>query len=234
MRGDTQLQRAVDADDGVPSAPGFPPAEMERLAACLGRLLPHLRANDVAIAGGVAIQIAMAERGRQGSRAAIADLDLVAGSLEAVSSNVAEDLLVSHYHVVQPGVPKFMVQLVDPVTRIRVDIFPDLVGSLARTSEVRIGGRLTRLLALEDILEHKLLAISKASPTHPIDPKHAADAYALGELLRRNIPAVAHGSLLKDVYGTDADLACRRCELSSRAGFPLAPKHDIFRLLGYV
>jgi hypothetical protein len=40
--------------------------------------------------------------------------------------------------------------------------------------------------------------------------------------------------LLKDVDGTDADLACRRCELSSRAGFPLAPKHDIFRLLGYV
>jgi hypothetical protein len=45
---------------------------------------------------------------------------------------------------VQPGVPKFMVQLVDPVTRIRVDIFPDLVGSLTRSRGVEIGGHCQR------------------------------------------------------------------------------------------
>jgi hypothetical protein len=159
---------------------------------------------------------------------------MVAASLDAVSSNVTKDFLVSHYHVVQPGVPKFMVQLVDPVARIRVDIFPDLVGSLARSRDVRIGGHVTRMLALEDILEHELLTISKASPTNTIDPKHAADANALAEALRRSIPAVAHGSLAKDLYGIDADLACRRCELSRRTGFPLAPKREIVKLLGYV
>jgi hypothetical protein len=189
----------------VPLGAGFPHAEMERLSACLARLLP---------------------------REAIADLDMVAGSLGAVSANVVEDFLVSHYHVVQPGVPKFMVQLVDPVTRIRVDIFPDLVGSLTRSSRVKIGKHLPRMLALEDVFEHKLLTISKASPTNPIDPKHADDAYALGKLLQRSIPAVAHGSLIKDVYGTD-DLGCGRCELSSSASFPLAPTNEIFRLLGW-
>jgi hypothetical protein len=90
------------------------------------------------------------------------------------------------------------------------------------------------MLALEDILEHELLTISKASPTNTIDPKHAADANALAEALRRSIPAVAHGSLAKDLYGIDADLACRRCELSRRTGFPLAPKREIVKLLGYV
>jgi hypothetical protein len=158
---------------------------------------------------------------------------MVAGSLDAVSPTVAEAFLVSHYHVVQPGVPKFMVQLVDPVTRIRVDIFPDLVGSLTRSTGVEVGGHLTRMLVLDDILEHKLLTISKASPTNPIDPKHADDADALGKLLQRSIPAVAHGSLVKDVYGTDADLGCRRCELSRTTGFLLAPKNEIFRLLGW-
>ena len=217
----------------MPPVAWFPCGEMGRLSACLGRLLPHLGENDVAITGGVAIQIGMAELGHVGSREAIADLDMVAGSLDAVPSNVAEDFLVSHYHAVQPGVPKFMVQLVDPVTRIRVDIFPDLAGSLTRSSEVRIGGHVARVLALEDILEHKLLTISKASSTSPIDPKHADDAYALGQLLRRNVPAVDDGSLVKDVYGSDADLVCRRCELSPHPGFPLAPKNEIFRLLGY-
>ena len=228
MTGGSAAERA-----SVPLAAGFPHGEMERLSACLARLLPNLRENDVAITGGVAIQIGMAELGRQGSRETIADLDMVAGSLDAVSSNVAEDFLVSHYHVVQPGVPKFMVQLVDPVTRIRVDIFPDLVGSLTRSRGVKIGGHLTRMLALEDILEHKRLMISKASPTNPIDPKHADDAEALGKLLQRSVPAVARGSLVDDVYGTDADLACRRCELSRRSGFPLAPKNEIFSLLGW-
>lgn len=206
---------------------------MERLSACLARLLPNLRENDVAITGGVAIQIGMAALGREGSRETIADLDMVAGSLDAVRSNVAADFLVAHYHVVQSGVPKFMVQLVDPVTRIRVDIFPDLVGSLTRSRGVEIRGRLTRMLALEDIFEHKLLTLSKASPSNPIDPKHADDAEALGKLLQRSVPAVAHGSLVEDVYGTDADVCCRRCELSRSPDFPLSPKNEIFRLLGW-
>ena len=227
------IARSADENESEPLHVAFPPAEIERLLACLARLLPNLRENDVAITGGVAIQIGMAELGYEGSREAIADLDLVAGSLDAVSSNVAKAFLVSHYHVVQPSVPKFMVQLVDPVTRIRVDIFPDLVGSLSRSREVEIGGHSTRMLALEDILEHKLRTISKASPSNPVDPKHADDAYALGKSLRRNIPAVAQGSLVKDVYGIDADLCCRRCELSSNTGFPLAPRNEIFRLLGW-
>jgi hypothetical protein len=194
--------------------------------------MPHLRRDDVAMTGGVAIQLGMAELARAGSRSVIADLDLVAGSLDAVVSSVAHDFLVSHYHVVQPGVVKFMVQLVDPVSRIRVDVFPDLVGSLMRAREVKVGAQLVRILTLEDILEHKLLTISKASPGSPVDPKHAHDAYALGELLGRSIPAVADGSLVEDVYGIDEDF-CRRCQLSSSPRFPLAPKDQIFSLLGW-
>jgi hypothetical protein len=205
---------------------------MERLSTCLAGLLPNLRRNDVAVTGGVAIQIGMAVLGREGSRETIADLDMAANSPDAVSASVADTFLVSHYHVVQPGVRKFMVQLVDPVTRIRVDIFPDLVGSLTRAKQIEIGGQSIKTLALEDILEHKLLTISKASPTNPVDPKHANDAYALGELFRRTVPAIDHGSLVEDVYGIDEDL-CRRCELSRSAHFPLAPKDQIFSLLGW-
>jgi hypothetical protein len=217
----------------APSAAAFCDAEIERLSACLVRLLPNLRREDVAITGGVAIQAGLAELGRAGTREAIADLDLVIRSLDAVSSSVADEFLVSHYHVVQPGVAKLMVQLVDPVTRIRVDMFPDLVGSLSRSRVVKIGTHATRMLALEDILEHKLLTLSKASAANPVDPKHAEDAYALGALFQWTIPAVARGSLVKDVYGTNEYVPCRRCELSGSARFPLAPKQLICSLLGW-
>ena len=219
---------------GAPSRVGFCDAEMERLSTCLARLLPNLREDEVAIAGGVGIQMGMARFGREGARETIADLDMVARALDSVLPSVVDTFLVSHYHSVRPGVPKFMVQLVDPATRIRVDIFPDLVGSLERSRAVQVGSNRIRSLALEDILEHKLLTISRASPASPVDPKHADDAYTLGELLQRTVPAVHRDSLAKDVYGVNPDEGCQRCVLSSSDAFPLASKHEIFRLLGYV
>jgi len=193
--------------------------------------MPHLRRDEIAMTGGVAIQLAMAGLGRAGSRRVIADLDLVADSIDAVLSSVTCAFLVSHYHFVQPGVSKFMVQLVDPVSRIRVDVFPDLVGSLMRARVVTVRAQLIWMLALEDILEHKLRTISKASPGSPVDPKHA-HAYALGKLLGCSNSAVADGSLVEDVYGID-EAYCRRCQLSSNPLFPLAPRDQIFRLLGW-
>ena len=206
---------------------------MNRLSACLHRLMPHVRQNEVAITGGVAIQIGMAEAGGSERRTTIADLDLVASSLDAVAPSVADAFLVSHYHVVQPGVPKFMVQVVDPVSRIRVDIFPDLVGSLARARTVHIENQPVKMLALEDVLEHKLLTISKASPSNPVDPKHVRDAHALARLFGRVVPTVAPESLAEDIYGIEADVLCQRCQLSLDARFPLAPKDQIFTLLGW-
>ena len=220
--------------EGAPSRVGFCDAEMERLSACLARLLPNLRQDEVAITGGVAIQMGMARLGREGMRKTITDLDMVVSALESVLPSSADTFLVSHYHSVRPGVPKFMVQLVDPVTRIRIDIFPDLVRSLERSRAVEVGPFQVRSLTLEDILDHKLLTISKASPASPVDPKHADDASALGELLQRPVPVIRPDSLAKDVYGLDVGEICQRCVLSSSDGFPLASKDEIFRLLGYV
>ena len=212
--------------------PSFPASELERLSRCLERLMPHVRQSELAITGGVAIQFGLAEAGYAGRRTAIADLDCVARSVDAIAPSVSEVFLVSHYHIAQPGVPKFMVQLVDPVSRIRVDVFPDLVGSLARARMVQIQTRRVQMLALEDILEHKLLTISKASQTSPVDPKHADDAYLLGDVFGRRIAPVAKEHLVEDVYGID-DLHCERCELSLDPLFPLAPKPEIFNLLGW-
>jgi hypothetical protein len=106
---------------------------------CLDRLISHVRLDGVAITGGVGMQLGMARLGRHGPWNEIADLDLVAADIEAIASSVTERSLVSHYHAVGPGVSKFMIQLVDPVSRLRVDVFPDLVGSLGGAQVMAIG-----------------------------------------------------------------------------------------------
>jgi len=204
------------------------------LSACLERLAPHLRMDDVALTGGAAIDLYLAQTGRRSSREAIADLDLVARSIDAVDPRITEVCLVSHYHVAGPGVPKFMVQLVDPETRLRVDIFPDLAGSIARARATTIGTRAANVLSPDDILEHKLKTLSNASAARPIDPKHARDAKLLGELLGRAIPDVGSDSQAEDVYaGAAEEESCARCAVSRDARFPLAPKAAIFTLLGW-
>jgi hypothetical protein len=213
--------------------PGFSTTEMDRLSGCLDRLMPHLQSGSVAITGGVGIQLGMARLRRQGPRDEILDLDLVAASVGAIAPTVVGPFLVSHYHVVRPGVPKFMIQLVDPVSRIRVDVFPDTVGSLVDARTIAIGEHPVRVLPLERIFEHKVLTLSRASQSAPIDPKHVRDARVLGEVLGRQVPDVAPATVAPDVYGIEADLSCERCELSSHPSWPLAPRDQIFELLGW-
>jgi hypothetical protein len=206
---------------------------MERLSGCVDRVIRHVRRDDIAITGGIAIQFGLAALGCSGCRTSIADLDLVAVRLDAVASSVSEQFLISHYHVPEPGFPKFMVQLVDPISRIRVDIFPDLVGSIGNAWSFTIGEQPVNVLGLRSILDHKCLTISKASPTRPVDPKHDHDARALAAIMGREVPTAPAGSFVKDVYGGEADRACRRCETSRNPRFPLAPKDQIFDLLGW-
>jgi hypothetical protein len=226
--------RWADRDSTIMAIVGFPGPEMERLAGCLSRLMPHVDRDEVAITGGVAIQLGLAAIGRRGSRATIADLDFVSKRLDSVAETVAGPFLVSHYHVPQPGVPKSIIQLVDPVTRIRVDIFPDLVGSLRHARRFTIGEESVNLLDLQSILDHKLLTVWHASQRGgTIDPKHDLDARTLGAIFGREVPTVPAGQLVKDVDGVEGDLLCRRCELSRTRGFPLAPRQRIFDLLGW-
>jgi hypothetical protein len=211
----------------------FETPEIGRLAGCLGRLLPHLRRDGVAITGGVAMEIGLARAGHPGSRRTIADLDLVAADLDVVSPGVASPFLISHYHVPQPDAPKFLVQLVDPIARIRIDIFPDLAGAIANAQIVTIGEHAVKVLTLESIFGHKVQTISKASATRPVDPKHDRDARRLGAIASSEVPPVAPGALTADVYRTDADVSCRRCEQSRTKNFPLAPKQKILEILGW-
>ncbi len=183
--------------------------------------------------GGVAVEYRLAMAGRRGLRERLADLDFVARRVGVLARAIPREFLVSHYHAAGPGVPKALLQLVDPLARLRVDVFPVAAGALARATRGTLGGTSLLVLDARSMLEHKLRTLRRSSATDPADPKHWRDAAALAELCGCEPPAPPP-HLRPAVLSTDIHASCARCELSRDPGVPLAPKREIFAILGYV
>jgi hypothetical protein len=90
-----------------------------------------------------------------------------------------------------------MVQLIDPVSRIRIDVFPDLVSSLSRAQLRVVAGHSLAILDARSIMTHKLLTLAKSSPGHLADEKHQRDAVVLAALLGEQIDPVSATHLTK-------------------------------------
>jgi len=205
------------------------------LRECFRQLVPHLDTARVALTGGVAVGLHLGVPRREGMRRiTVVDIDFVAEDADVVRRTVTTDFLVSHFHRPQPGYPKFLIQLVDPATRLRLDFFPDSLHALRRAPVVDVSGVPLRVLEAQDILEHKLTLLAGASAASPVEEKHYADATRLGTFCGREVPLVPTAHLCTTVYSQDTDAVCRRCEASRCADFPLAPKRAILDLLGYV
>lgn len=205
-----------------------------RLRRCLTRFLPHVDERSIALTGGVAIDVHLSERCLSSGRHVVDDVDFVAAGGDTVSSSVATQFLVSHFHQPQPGYPKFLIQLVDPVSRLRVDVFPDLTGSLRRARVLEVADVQVRVLDANSILEHKLATLANASDARLVEEKHYKDAIQLGALCGRPVPSIAASYLSQGGHSQDVSARCVRCETSRDVAFPLAPKRQIYEVLGYV
>ena len=202
---------------------------------CLRRLIPHLDTARIALTGGVAIGLHTGDTQRDRMRRlAAGDVDFVADNADAVRQTVTTDFLVSHYHLPQPGYPKFLIQLVDPAKQLRLDFFPDTLHALNRARVVDVAGVPLRVLQAHDILDHKLALLARATAASPIEKKHYVDATRLATICGREVPELPASHLSTPNYSQDVGATCRRCEASQRAAFPLAPKSVIFKILGYV
>jgi hypothetical protein len=115
---------------------------------CLKRFVSHVnRCDQIALTGGVAIDLYLTRAGIR-RRTTGGDIDFVATSLDVVAPSLSTEFLICHYHLPQP---KFLLMSVDPLSRIRVDVFPDLIGSLEDAEEIVVEGHVVRVLSAEAI-----------------------------------------------------------------------------------
>jgi hypothetical protein len=209
--------------------------ESAQLHDSLRRLLPHVDRSRLALTGGVAIELHLgAARGERTRGSAAVDIDLVAAAPDAVSPTVTADFLVSHFHLPQPGYPKFLIQLVDGVTGLRLDVFPDSLHALPRACTTDVAGVPLLVLRASDILDHKLATLARGSGANPVDPKHYEDAKRLGAACGRGVPPIPAAHLAAATYSRNVDETCVRCDVSRCAAFPLAAKQAILDILGHV
>ena len=127
-----------------------------------------------------------------------------------------------------------MLQLVDPVTRLRVDVFPGASDSIREAKTYDAWGVAVRVLDLDRIFDHKLGLLKGATEQQPVDDKHSSDAMMLARLLGREVdvgPAIVLSTVS---YSKDVSAECPRCKCSLDMRWPLAPKREILNVLGYV
>ncbi len=204
-----------------------------QLGACLTRLRRHVDLDGVALTGGVAIDVHLARSGRPQRPRPPNDVDFVACNQGTVSPGVTGEFLVSHFHVPHPGYSKFLVQLVDPDSRTRVDIFPGRPALIERAEWYDVSGTRVRVLGPAAILDHKFELLARATAERPVDEKHFDDALLLAHLSARQLGDWPPRVLCKEEYQRDPAIRCARCDRSVDSAFPLAPKQRILDILGY-
>ncbi len=209
--------------------------ESTHLHDSLRRLLSHADRSRIALTGGLAIGLHLGDaHGGRARESAAEDIDFVADAPDALSPTVTTDFLISHFHLPQPGYPKFLLQLVDGVTGLRVDIFPDTLRALSRAAMADVAGVPLLVLRSDDILDHELATLARASITHRVDAKHYEDAKRLAAACGRRVPSIPSSHLTVSTYSRNVGETCARCDVSRSAAFPLAAKQAILDVLGYV
>jgi len=211
----------------------FAPDDARRLAASLRKLRRAILLDTFAVCGGIAAQLHLARHGLSRPDRSARDLDIVAADLRALAAEPLDGWLLSHLHRPHAGYSRWFIQLVDPDTRLLVDLFHASHWPPHDIAPHPIGDVTVSVLGARAVLADKRRLLAAATRDRPIDPKHLADARLLARLLHEPDADVPAGHLRPDTYTTDLTLRCPRCHASGSVA-ALAPKAMIFELLGYV
>jgi len=181
-------------------------------------------------------------------------VDLVIPEAEAVPASISAAFLIRHFH---PGadVGKLAIQLIDPETQLRIDVFTAVGATWNRAYRPGVGS--ARLVAPEDLACRALLSVLPATLGDPALEKHWS---SLQSLLRLNLSDVVLAAwsdhrrashqefwdrvravhralearpclLTTENYSIDAQVLCSKCFRS--ADFPLARAEEVIAILGH-
>ena len=227
----------------------FSTSNAVRTVKLLNRLLPYLEPQKFALVGGLAIRFHVYQAGLAYPRREFNDLDLVITDLKYLSPLMTKEILVYHFH---EQAPLFYLALVDPVTKIKIDIFAQ--NSKEKFISVKFGTGKLQIRLVEEQLVKKVEDVGRIASGIAVDPKEIFDMRLLFKIADKTRAEVIWGTKHKElqlvetihVYERYAGLhpelvkahphrqreqyICAECEVT--ADFPLADKRKIKDILG--
>jgi hypothetical protein len=241
------------------------PADIARIQNFLTKLLPYLDLAKITFVGGLAFRHHLSQTNVQIDRP-FNDLDLVTPTLAAVSPQAVSsgDFLVSHFHdyartneLTIPPRDRFYLVLVDPVNKVKIDIFDTEPFPPTRTIPVVFNDFSLNIISPEDQLCHLVWNAYGIINGQPIQAKMVPNIEALWPQVnitqasqiwsqyysltldlettwsRIQTSAKSHAELLKEkFFHRLPNSPCPSC--LSDPSWPLTPLSEIYRLLGYV
>src|SRR5260221_6345376 len=234
---------------------GFSGSDSKMVDKFLQKLIPHLVESEYLIVGGLAIRYQLHKHGVSYPIGDFNDLDLKANSPHAVKPSVTKDFLIYHYHPLKNR--SFFIVLVDPETKIKIDVFDRTIKEEG-FEEIVFHGSKIKVVNIEDQLVKTVFDIQRISQENKVDPKQfidtrlllkVADMEKANEIWRdreyRQYPTTIHEAIdrAEQIYKEHPEwvvekpfrhlepYVCPKCE--SVSGFPITPMEEIYKILGY-
>lgn len=235
---------------------GFSEQDTQKVLGVLSRFIPHVVQENLVIVGGVSRRHHLIKHGIPYPPRPFNDLDFMIRDISEMKPSVTTEFLIAHYHL--PRNTSFFAGLVDPQTKITIDVF-DYYHAPVDPEEVQIGGFQLKIRGTEDQLTKAVYDLMKITKGQTLSPKEFDSADQLLEVVDLEKAGRIWGMKYSSFYPFSIIEAIQRAKEERRKypervfefptritepyiclectevpGFALTPKEEIIKVLGYV
>ncbi len=235
---------------------GFSSEDAQKALQVLARFIPYVIPEDIVLVGGLARRHHLLRNGISLPQRPFNDLDLMIKDRSDLNPSVTDKFLIAHYHL--PVSTSFYTELVDPEAKVTIDVF-DYYYSPVDPEEVQVNGLTLKIRSAEDQLTktaYDLMKITKGRNLYPKEFDSADQLLQIVDLERTDAiwrtkyaslypfslaeainhakeEAMRHPERVFDFHNRRTEpFVCLEC--TEIPGFPIAPKEEVIKTLGYV
>lgn len=235
---------------------GYSDQDNKKALGIITKLLPHLAQDGVVIVGGLARRHHLLRHGLAVPARPFNDLDVMIRDSGEMNPSITNDFIIAHYH--PPGERGFYAGLIDPQTKIKVDVF-DYRHTPVDPETVEVADIHLRVRGIEDQLTHHVYEILKFLSGKSVSPKQfdaisqlmqIADLEKARQIWERKYADKFPFSLEDAIQQVEIErerhpervfehpgrkfeaYSCPECV--QVLNYPIAPMEEVIKVLGYV
>lgn len=235
---------------------GFSEQDTQKVLGVISRFVPHVVQENLVIVGGLARRHHLIKHGIPYPQRPFNDLDFMIRDRLKMKPSIANEFLIAHYHL--PSNSSFFAGLVDPQTKVTIDVF-DYYHAPVDPEDVQIGGFQLKIRGAEDQLTKAVYDLMKITKGQTLSPKEfdsaeqlleIADLEKAGRIWRMKYASLYPFSIMEAIQKAKDErrkypervfeFPTRTTELydclecTNLSDFSLTPKKEIIKVLGYV